>query len=57
MHRSKFRLGPNCGTAVRRGRVCLWLCLGLGLLVQAGMAQQSQEDKYPENPAVQESAP
>jgi hypothetical protein len=57
MHRSKFRLGPNCGTAVRRARVCLWLCLGLALLVQAGMAQQSQEDKYPENPAVQESAP
>ena len=57
MHRSIFRLGKNRGTAVNGGRVCLWLCLGFGLLLQAGVAQQSRDDKYPENPKIQEHAP
>jgi hypothetical protein len=44
-------------TGGRGVRVCFCLWLGFGLLMQVGMAQQSQEDKYPENPKPQEHAP
>jgi hypothetical protein len=33
------------------------MCLGFGLLVQPGAAQQSQDDKYPDNPVRQEHTP
>jgi hypothetical protein len=33
------------------------LCLGFGLLAQAGLAQQSQDDKYPDSPGTQEHTP
>src|SRR5947208_16894156 len=41
-------------------RVSFALCLGFGLLVLRGAAQQSgssPNDKYPENPTKQENAP
>jgi hypothetical protein len=57
MHRFIFRLGRSRNHAGCGARVCFGLCLGFGLLVQAGVAQQSQDDKYPENPSTRENAP
>lgn len=51
-----FLLGRS-GNSAGRARVCIGLCLGLGLLVQAGVAQQSRDDGYPDSPSAQEKAP
>ncbi len=50
----------TCRDAWAFGRPCFALCLGFGLLVLPGAAQQSgpsPDDKYPENPRKQENAP
>ena len=56
IHRDIFFFDRR-GAAGRGARGCFWLCLGFGLLVQGGMAQQPQGDKYPENPHAQQNAP
>ena len=54
MPRLTFCSRRSRGNSGCSARVCFWLCLGLGLLVQAAVAQQSQDDKYPDNPVRQE---
>lgn len=56
MHPYIFRLRKS-GGAAKAARVCFWLCLVFGLMMQVGAAQQSPGDRYPENPAAQENAP
>src|ERR1700694_3264646 len=50
----------TCRDARAVARLSFALCLGFGLLVLPGAAQQrspSPDDKYPENPRKQENAP
>src|ERR1700730_4415024 len=50
----------TCRDAWAFARLSFALCLGFGLLVLPGAAQQrspSPDDKYPENPRKQENAP
>jgi hypothetical protein len=56
VHRFKFFLRKNRNAGCS-ARACFCLCLGFGLLVQAAAAQQSRDDKYPDNPGMQEHAP
>src|SRR3984893_2571720 len=52
--------GRTCRDASYFTRLSFALCLGFGLLVLPGAAQQrspSPDDKYPENPRKQENAP
>jgi len=44
-------------TSARRARVYFWRCLVLALLAQAGVAQQSHSEEYPDNPKVQQNGP
>ena len=57
MCRLIFSLGRIRGYPGRRTRGGLWLCLGLNLMVQAGVAQPRPDDKYPDDPSAQQSAP